>query len=103
MCYRSRLLRHGRCFVEDNFASAGDEERISQRPPLTLWDRTTIWKNLPEISYTEVMESDRGLMLWLEMFHRFGIALLRGVPNTRVQSSFDQDKYQIWNFNNYHP
>ena len=79
-----RLLRYSRCFVEDNFASAGENELASQRPPLTLWDRTTIWKKLPEISYAEFMESERGLALWLEMFHRFGIALLRGVPTTQV-------------------
>ena len=30
------------------------------------------------------MESEGGLELWLEMFHRFGIALLRGVPTTQV-------------------
>jgi hypothetical protein len=65
-------MRYSRCFIEDNFASPVEDEQASQRPPLTLWDRTTIWKNLPEISYAEVMESDKGLALWLEMFHRFG-------------------------------
>ena len=40
---------------------------------------------MPEISYAEVMESDRGLVLWLEMFHRYGIALMRGVPTNRVR------------------
>ncbi|KAI9552810.1 hypothetical protein GHT06_020690 [Daphnia sinensis] len=77
------LLRYSRCFIEDNFASPVEDEHASERPPLTLWDRTTIWKNLPEISYEEVMESDKGLALWLEMFHRFGTALLRGVPTTK--------------------
>lgn len=80
-----RLLRNSRCFDEDNFSSAGDDEHKTLRPPLTLWDRTTIWKNLPEISYSEVMESEQGLALWLEMFHRFGIALMRGVPTNRVK------------------
>nr|CAG4637028.1 EOG090X06NC [Ceriodaphnia reticulata]SVE72949.1 EOG090X06NC [Ceriodaphnia reticulata] len=31
----------------------------------------------------QIMESERGLKLWLDMFHRFGIALLRGVPTTQ--------------------
>lgn len=77
-------MRYGKCFIEENFASGGEEETIHQRPPLILWDRTTIWKNLPEISYSEVVESDKGLALWLEMFHRYGVAILRDVPASKV-------------------
>ena len=82
-CY-DRLLKYGKCFIEDSFVSGSEQDIVHKRPPLTLWDRTLIWKNLPEISYAEVMESDRGLSLWLEMFHRYGIAVMRDVPATQV-------------------
>lgn len=77
------LLKYGKCFIEDSFVSGSEQDIVHKRPPLTLWDRTNIWKNLPEISYAEVMESDKGLSLWLEMFHRYGIAILRNVPATQ--------------------
>lgn len=79
-----RLVRYGQCFVKENFTSATEDEFSPPKPRITLWDRTTIWKNFPELSYTEFMESEGGLLLWLEMFHRYGVALLRGVPTTRV-------------------
>lgn len=77
-------MKYGKCFIEDSFVSGSEQDIVHKRPPLTLWDRTTIWKNLPEISYAEVMESDKGLSLWLEMFHRYGVAILRDVPTTQV-------------------
>ena len=77
------LLRYGQCFIQENFA-CGEDDNPNRRPPMVLWDRTTIWNNFPEISFQEFMESKNGLTLWLEMFHRFGIAILRGVPATKV-------------------
>jgi hypothetical protein len=85
LCHH-RLLKYGTCFIEDSFISGSEQDIVHKRPPLILWDRTTIWKNLPEISYSEVMESDNGLSLWLEMFHRYGIAILRDVPATQVHN-----------------
>jgi len=76
------LIKYGNCFGHNNFKTPG-EDHIDKRPPLTLWDRTTIWNKMPEMSYAEFMESDNGLLLWLEMFHRYGIAILRGVPVTQ--------------------
>ena len=80
-----RLIKYGNCFGHNNFKTPG-EDHIDKRPPLTLWDRTTIWNKMPEMSYAEFMESDNGLLLWLEMFHRYGIAILRGVPVTQVKT-----------------
>jgi len=76
------LLKYGNCFMENHFKSPADDH-VVRRPPLTLWDRTTIWNHLPEMSYTEFMESPNGLVSWLEMFYKYGIAILRGVPVTQ--------------------
>ena len=78
-----RLLKYGDCFIRNHFESPA-EDHVARRPPLTLWDRTTIWNHLPEMSYTEFMESPNGLVSWLEMFYKYGIAILRGVPVTQV-------------------
>lgn len=53
-----------------------DVDQVSQRPEMELWDRTTIWANFPEMSYKEMMESDNGLMQWLDLFYRVNIASL---------------------------
>lgn len=76
------LLKYGDCFIRNHFESPA-EDHVARRPPLTLWDRTTIWNHLPEMSYTEFMESPNGLVSWLEMFYKYGIAILRGVPVTQ--------------------
>ena len=65
--------------------SSGQSALPTERPAMHLWDRTQIWKSLPEISYQEVMESREGLALWLEMFQRFGIAVMRAVPAAKGQ------------------
>lgn len=41
------------------------------------------------------MESERGLLIWLEMFHRYGVALLRGVPTNRVRI-FESFTYPVY-------
>lgn len=72
------LHKHGQCFAQDSFEVAA--EGPSVRPPIELWDRTAIWNRFPEISYREVMDSNEGLKTWLEMVHKFGVAIIRGVP-----------------------
>nr|CAD7258918.1 unnamed protein product [Timema shepardi] len=73
------LYRYGQSFMHETFDSDSTENHPDQ-PQIVLWDRTEIWKNFPEISYNEVMESDEGLKAWLEMFYKYGIAVMRGVP-----------------------
>lgn len=80
----SWLYRYGQSFVHETFESESDGHHIS-RPPLVLWDRTEIWKNLPEISYNEVVSSEGGLRSWLEMFYKYGIAIMRNVPPVQGQ------------------
>ncbi|KAK8748261.1 hypothetical protein OTU49_016393 [Cherax quadricarinatus] len=75
------LYKYGQSFMHNNFASDSlDMELLTQRPEFELWDRTTIWSSFPEMSYNEIMESDNGLAQWLEMFYKYGVAVLRGVP-----------------------
>ncbi|CAG2053397.1 unnamed protein product [Timema podura] len=73
------LYRYGQSFMHETFDSDSTENHPDQ-PQIVMWDRTEIWKNFPEISYNEVMESDEGLKAWLEMFYKYGIAIMRGVP-----------------------
>ncbi|KAK4316303.1 hypothetical protein Pmani_012523 [Petrolisthes manimaculis] len=75
------LHKYGQSFMHNSFESdMVDVDQVYQRPEMELWDRTTIWANFPEMSYKEMMESDNGLRQWLDLFYRFGVAVLRGVP-----------------------
>lgn len=75
------LFKYGQSFMHNNFAcDSMNIEMHPRRPEYELWDRTMIWANFPELSYNEFMESDRGLYTWLDMFYRYGVAVLRGVP-----------------------
>ncbi|GAB6022827.1 hypothetical protein CHUAL_006923 [Chamberlinius hualienensis] len=78
------LHKYGQCFAQDSFdIGSSHGEGFHLRPPIQLWDRTKIWKFLPEISYREVMDSDEGLKTWLEMIHKYGLAIMRGVPTKK--------------------
>ncbi|XP_046394006.1 gamma-butyrobetaine dioxygenase-like [Ischnura elegans] len=75
----SWLYKYGQSFMHETFESESHDTHPN-RPPIILWDRTSIWKQFPEISYNEVMDSDEGLKTWLEMVHKYGIAVMRNVP-----------------------
>lgn len=75
------LLKYGQSFIHNSFGSDSmDVETMPLRSEIERWDRTTIWSNFPELSYTEMMESDSGLRQWLDIFYKYGVAVLRGVP-----------------------
>ncbi|KAG7170366.1 Gamma-butyrobetaine dioxygenase-like 3 [Homarus americanus] len=75
------LFKYGQSFMHNNFASDNiDVELLTRRPEFELWDRTTIWSKFPEMSYNEMMESESGLKQWLDLFYKYGVAVLRGVP-----------------------
>ncbi|XP_042878598.1 gamma-butyrobetaine dioxygenase-like isoform X1 [Penaeus japonicus] len=75
------LFKYGQSFMHNNFASdTVDMDLLPQRPEMELWDRTSIWASFPELSYNEFMETEGGLADWLDMFYRYGVAVLRGVP-----------------------
>ena len=40
------------------------------RAPPELWDRTRIWGQLPEVAYSEFMETTEGLTKWLGLFNK---------------------------------
>ncbi|KAK7072111.1 hypothetical protein SK128_005471 [Halocaridina rubra] len=78
------LYKYGQSFMHNNFASDSiDMEMHPKRPEYELWDRTVIWGNFPELSYNEFMETETGLYTWLNMFYKYGVALLRGVPTEK--------------------
>ncbi|XP_043244182.1 gamma-butyrobetaine dioxygenase-like [Amphibalanus amphitrite] len=76
------LYRYGQCFMHDTFTAPAtlEEDGAWPRPPLTLWNRYIIQKRLPEVEYQEFIESDDALFEWLDMFYKFGFAMLRNVP-----------------------
>ncbi|MCL4116511.1 UNVERIFIED_CONTAM: hypothetical protein GTU68_031706, partial [Idotea baltica] len=77
----SWLYKYGQSFIHNNFASDSvDMENTPMRPELKLWNRAEVWETFPELSFNEFMESEEGLRTWLEMFYKFGVAVLRGVP-----------------------
>ena len=74
--------------MHDTFSApaALEEDGTWTRPPLTLWNRYIIQKRLPEVDYHEFIESDEALFKWLEMFYKYGFAMLRNVPTESVSS-----------------
>ncbi|XP_064114241.1 gamma-butyrobetaine dioxygenase-like isoform X1 [Macrobrachium nipponense] len=78
------LFKYGQSFMHNNFESdTTDMELHTARPEYELWDRTTIWANFPELSYKEFIETESGLCTWLDMFYKYGVAVLRGVPTEK--------------------
>ncbi|KAH7953218.1 hypothetical protein HPB49_006188 [Dermacentor silvarum] len=60
--------------------NADTDENQCPLPPMEFWDRVSIWKSFPEVSYKEFMETDDGLYRWLDCMHKYGVVVLRGVP-----------------------
>lgn len=52
---------------------------------LTLWDRATIESNLPVMEYAELANDDKGVLKWLTLLERFGVAVVRGTPVEKDQ------------------
>jgi len=46
---------------------------------MLLWTNEEL-KEIPKISYEEIMEKEEGVWLWLQQLEAFGISLIRGVP-----------------------
>ncbi|KAF2358772.1 protein of unknown function DUF971 [Trinorchestia longiramus] len=75
------LFKYGQSFMHNSFESDSvDKDLHPVRAEPELWGRTEIWKSLPELSYKEFNETEEGLFTWLNMFYKYGIAILRGVP-----------------------
>lgn len=70
------LYRNARSYM----MNPDTDEPQHQLPPMEFWDRVSIWKSFPEVSYREFMDSDDGLYRWLDCMYKFGVVLLRGVP-----------------------
>ncbi|XP_076351037.1 gamma-butyrobetaine dioxygenase-like [Tachypleus tridentatus] len=71
------LCKYGRHLGTEVFPNERDQVKL---PPLEVWDRVSIWKNMPEISHKDVMETTDGLHAWLEMIYKYGVAILRNCP-----------------------
>lgn len=92
------LYKYGRSFAMDTFDSGYEHIHL---PNIELWDRVAIWRNIPEISYREVMETNHGLRSWLEMIYKYGVAIMRNVPCKKdeiinVVNHFAYVKTTIW-------
>jgi len=91
----SWLYRYGQCFMHDTFSAPSqmEEEGVHPRPPLRLWNRYSINKSLPEMQFDEFMDSDEAMFRWLDMFYKYGIALLRGSPTDEAQLKRVVDRF----------
>ena len=56
-----------------------DRARAERRPTPKLWGQEII-NSLPEIEYADVMNSDEGLLNWLDKIVDYGFALIRNTP-----------------------
>jgi len=75
------LFKYGQSFINKTFeADSTDREVHPARAMPLLWDKEHISANKPEVSYEEFMGSEEGLLKWLDCFHKYGLAFLRGVP-----------------------
>ncbi|KAF9123572.1 hypothetical protein BGW39_008871 [Mortierella sp. 14UC] len=54
---------------------------LPEGAPKITWDNS-IASNLPEVTYKDVMESDKGLAEWLNNIHVYGFSFVSGVPVT---------------------
>ena len=71
LLFFTRLYKYGQTFMHNTFESdTVDKNDSPKRSEPVLWDRTEIWRNLPELSYKEFMETDDGLFTWLDMFYK---------------------------------
>jgi len=78
------LYKYGQSFMNKTFeGDLTDLEVPPARSPRVLWDKELIWKQFPKMSYEEFMSSDQGLLKWLDMFHKYGLAMLEGVPTEK--------------------
>lgn len=91
------LHKYGRTFTLQSLQSPD----VNHLPAMEYWDRVSIWKQMPEISYQEVMETKSGLHSWLEMIYKYGVAIMRNVPINqdeivKVVNRFAYVKTTIW-------
>lgn len=73
------LYRNARSYMLNPDTS----EPHSPLPCEVHWDRVSIWKSFPEVSYKEFMNTDDGLYRWLDCMHKFGVVVLRGAPTEK--------------------
>lgn len=52
-----------------------------------LWDKDNKLDELPSVEYKAVMESDHGLLEWLEHIHVYGFSLVHRVPTTQAATT----------------
>jgi trimethyllysine dioxygenase len=50
--------------------------------PRTLWDRDSMGKNFPSVSFEEIMGSDAGRLRWLSLVEKYGFAVTTGAEAT---------------------
>ena len=61
--------------------TAGLNELTPEIPQI-LWDKDSPLLELPRVEFGDVMQSDKGLLQWLQNIHIYGFSLVDGVPAT---------------------
>lgn len=58
-----------------------DWARESTKPVVETWT-ARIGNNRPTVEHSDIMETDEGLMTWLQHLRRYGFAIVRNAPQT---------------------
>jgi gamma-butyrobetaine dioxygenase len=69
--YDAGWLRH--------HVAPGPRDDAARFPQRKLWD-ARLAADLPEITYADVMQSEAGLVRWLELYLEYGVVAMRGAP-----------------------
>ncbi|KJE88931.1 gamma-butyrobetaine dioxygenase [Capsaspora owczarzaki ATCC 30864] len=57
----------------------------TRKENMTLWDQNIIESQLPIMEYSELATDDKGVLKWLKMLERYGVAVVRGSPAEKEQ------------------
>ncbi|OZJ02311.1 hypothetical protein BZG36_04456 [Bifiguratus adelaidae] len=56
------------------------QQEVTNLPATITWDAATIFEYPPAVQYKDVMDSDAGLVKWIENIEIFGFSFVEGVP-----------------------
>ncbi len=56
---------------------------LAPQVPQVIWDKDSPLQALPRVEFDDVIQSDKGLLQWLQNIHVYGFSLVDGVPATK--------------------
>jgi trimethyllysine dioxygenase len=56
---------------------------LTPQVPQVMWDKRSPLQAIPRVEFDDVIQSDKGLLQWLQNIHVYGFSLVDGVPATK--------------------